>query len=377
MKAGPDWRESLRDAKRVVVKVGSSLLTKEDEKGPRVDAAFARRLIKQIVALREQGIEVTLVSSGAVAAGCADLGLTERPTDVADLQALAAVGQRHLMTLYHNALKKAGLAAGQVLLTRQDVDDRLRYLNLRNCIARLHERACLPILNENDTVAVEEIRFGDNDMLAALLCVALGADALVLLTGVDGVLDEDGQVLPELDRAVDAVVHAKRGSSRWGQGGMLSKLEAARVASEAGEPVVIANGRTKDILAKVLSGESVGTLVLPAQRKLDGRSRWIGVAARPSGGLQVDEGAVRALVERGKSLLATGLTGMTGRFERGDIVIVRDPKGREIARGLTNYGAEELRLIQGKRTSEFAKLLGRSAYSTVIHRNNLVLATDS
>lgn len=366
-------QNELKHAKRLVVKVGSALVTKQTTKGPGVDTSAINRLMGQVITLIEGGREVVLVCSGAVAAGCAELGLHERPKDLAELQAVAAIGQRKLMALLHTAAKKRGHAAGQMLLTRGDFDDRVRFLNIRNCAAKLHELGAVPVLNENDTVAVEELRFGDNDLLAAMMANAMRADALILLTSVDGLLDENDQVIDRVDSVLDAQQHTRSSKTGWGSGGMKTKLDAARLVTEAGEIAVIAPGRMKDVLLKVMAGEKVGTVFAPAARKLDSRQRWIGLTARPAGTVSVDDGASRAIRDRGKSLLASGITDVTGRFSRGDVLLVRDPHGKELARGLTNYSADELTLIKGKSSNQFTKLLGREIYKSVIHRDNLVV----
>lgn len=363
----------LTKARRVVVKIGTHLITREKTARPGIDTAFLRQIAAQIAELDGAGYEVTLVSSGAIGAGCAELGLDKRPTDVADQQAVAAIGQRRLMTHMHDVFSKHKLGVGQVLLTRSDFDERARFLNIRNCIHKLHELGCIPILNENDAVAVEELRFGDNDLLAALTANALRADALILLTIVDGLLDEEDNVIDLVDDVLRFIGLAKRSGNAFSSGGMQTKLEAARLVVEAGEVAVIANGREKHVLHRLLSGEKLGTVFLPAGRKLDSRQRWIGLTARPAGTVSVDDGAAAALVSRGKSLLASGISQITGMFDRGDVVLVRDGAGREIARGLSNYNADELRLIMGKRSNQFEKILGRPAYAEVIHRDNLVL----
>ena len=359
-------------ARRVVIKLGTAVLSQPDGT---LDLAYIRDIARQIVALRERRIEVTIVSSGAVGAGCAVMKLTKRPTDVATLQAVAAVGQRQLMTHMHEAFAPYGLHVGQLLLTRTDFDDRTRYLNIRNCVTRLHEMSCIPVINENDTVAVDELRFGDNDTLAALMCNALGGQVLVVLSVVDGLLDENGQVIDLMHNSFDAAPYIRQEKTAMGSGGMTTKLEATRLVTEAGEAAVIANGRTPDVLLRLFAGESgIGTVFVPAHRKMGSRQRWIALTARPAGIISIDEGAVHALVKRNKSLLATGITETTGNFSRGEIVVVRDPHGREIARGLTNYASEELRLIMGKRSNQFEKLLGgRTAYAEVIHRDNMVV----
>jgi glutamate 5-kinase len=361
----------LATARHLVVKVGTQLLTAPNGQ---LDLSFFTRMANQVAALRGRGrgINVTLVSSGAVGSGMAELGRTQRPTDIADQQAVASIGQRRLMTHYHEAFAPHGLKVAQLLLTRGDFDDRVRFLNIRNCIARLRELGCVPIINENDTVAVDELRFGDNDMLAALICNALRADVLVLLTGVDGLLDGAGRRI-DLVEDVAAVAGLARGKSKLGTGGMGSKLEAAHLVAEAGEVVVIANGREPDVLLRLLESQPLGTVFLPAKKKLDSRSRWIGLTKRPAGTLTVDAGAAAALRRDGKSLLAIGITGVGGEFERGAVLSVRGPEGGELARGLGNYSSEELRLIAGKKSGQFEKILGRTAYAEVIHRNNLVL----
>jgi len=366
-------QEILKNARRLVVKVGSALVTKKTDAGPSIDTAAINRLMAQVIALREQGREVVVVCSGAVAAGCSELGLSSRPTDTAELQAVAAIGQRRLMSHVHAAAKKRGHAAGQMLLTRGDFDDRVRFLNIRNCAAKLHELGAIPVLNENDTVAVEELRFGDNDLLAAMMANAVRADALILLTSADGLLDENDHVIDRVDSVVDAQQHARSSKTSWGSGGMKTKLEAARLVTEAGEVAVIAPGKKKDVLLKLMAGEKIGTVCAPASRKLDSRQRWIGLTARPAGTVTVDDGAARALRDNGKSLLASGVVEVTGRFSRGDVLLVRDGHGKELARGLTNYSAEELALIKGKRSDQFGKLLGREGYAAVIHRDNLVV----
>lgn len=366
-------QHGLSAARRLIVKLGTQLITRDDPARPGLDPRYISRIARQVAALRGRGYEVTLVASGAIGAGCAELGLTRRPTDVAEAQAVAAVGQRRLMDQMDRAFRRHELGVGQILVTRSDFDDRTRFLNIRNCINHLHKLDCVPIINENDTVAVDEIRFGDNDTLAALTCNAIRADALILLTVVEGLLDAEGAVIDVVEDATRRLDVVRREVTHWGSGGMGSKLEAARLVADAGEIAVIAHGRTANVLEKLVRGERVGTIFLPTPRKLDSRQRWIGLTARPAGTLTLDEGAVSAVCQRGKSLLATGITHMTGQFERGAVLVVRDPRGREIARGLSNYDSRELRLIQGKRSNQFAKILGRTAFAEVIHRDNLVL----
>lgn len=368
----------LAAAQRVVVKMGTQLLsrpTDADPKGPGLDAAYLRSIARQIAQLRQRGMEVTLVSSGAIGAGCAELGLTTRPTDIAQQQAAAAVGQRGLMTLMHQAFRPHGLKVAQLLLTRADFEDRVRFLNLRNCITHLHRIGCVPVINENDTVAVDELRFGDNDMLAALVCNALRADALVLLTVVDGILDADGQRIDLITDNDDAKAFARTDKTAFGSGGITSKIEAARTVTQAGEIAVIAHGREPRVLVKLFDGNAnkIGTVFTPASKKLNSRSRWIGLTRRPAGTIIVDDGADQALRRQGRSLLAIGIVEIQQRFDRGQVVRVRNREGLEIARGLTNYSADELNQIKGKRSNQIDKILGKPAYAEVIHRDNLVI----
>jgi len=363
----------LAGARRVVVKLGTQLLTGHKPVGKGLDVSFIRKIAGQIAQLHEQGMEITVVSSGAIGAGCVELGLDRRPRYVADQQAVAAVGQRRLMTHMYEAFARYGLGVGQVLLTRSDFEDRARFLNIRNCVARLHKLGCVPILNENDTVSVDELRFGDNDLLAGLTCNALRADALVLLTVVDGLLDGQGHTIDLVGDMPQARRMARKDITGLGTGGMATKLEAAKLVTDAGEVVVIANGRHPDVLIKLFEAKRLGTVFAPASRKLNSRQRWIGLTKRPTGSVTVDAGAARALVKQGKSLLAIGIASVQGRFESGKVIAVCDAGGEEIARGLSNYSASEIRKIMGKRSNQFEKLLGRSAFASVIHRDNLVL----
>jgi len=331
------------------------------------------RIARQVGQLVRGGRHVTIVSSGAIAVGRKLLGLASRPTDTGVLQAVAAVGQNGLMERWAGVFARQRLTIGQMLVTRGDFERRARYLNIRNCIAELHALNIIPIVNENDTVAVDEIRFGDNDVLAALLASAIGAQVLVLLSVVDGLHDAGGRVVEVVEgaRAIAGLVRTDKSS--LGSGGMGTKVEAARLVTEAGEAAVIAGGREPNVLTRVMSGENIGTLFVPGNRRLDSRRRWIGQAVRPAGVLVVDEGAARAVAERGKSLLASGVRSVSGAFAKGDVVAIRDESGSELARGLTNYDAAEVRLIMGKRSTQFEKLLGRKGYDEIVHRDHMVL----
>ena len=363
-------KQLLGRARRLVVKVGSQLLSAPDGG---VDLATMRAIAGQIATLVKQGYDVTLVSSGAIAVGRQSLGLAKRPKDIAVLQGVAAVGQTGLMNHWHEAFAPHNLQVGQMLLTRGDFEDRNRYLNLRNCLTELHALDAVPIINENDAVAVDEIRLGDNDVLAALVTNALCADLLVLLTVVEGLRDGDGKALDVVDDIQGVMALAHKTRSALGTGGMQTKLEAARMVTGVGEAAVIACGRDENVLPRIVQGEPVGTLFVPAKRRLSPRLRWIGHAVRPAGVMVIDDGAARALVEGNKSLLASGISDVTGRFDKGDVIVVRDSRGREIARGLTNYNADEVRVIMGKRSSQFEKLLGRRAYDEVIHKDHMAV----
>ena len=370
----------LRPVRRVVIKLGTQLLTKPNLVNSDLDLTYINSIVRQIAMLRREKFEVTLVSSGAVGAGCAELAIKRRPKDLAELQAVAAVGQPRLMMHYHRSFERAQIKMAQLLLTRDDFEHRLRFLNIRNCITHLQKLGCVPIVNENDTVAVEELeapRFGENDVLAAMICHALRADALVLLTVIEGLEDEAGQRIDVVEdlAAVQGVVRHEK--SPLGSGGMKAKLRAAKMVTDAGEVAIIANGRTKNVLPRLFDGEPLGTLFLPSARKLDSRQRWIGLTKRPSGVVTIDAGASTALRQRSKSLLAVGIVDASGKFERGQVVVLCDQSGREVARGLINYDAAELRLIMGKRSNQFPKILGHQTYAEVVHRDNLVLTRSN
>lgn len=371
---GVDRAQLLRTVRSVVIKIGTNALS--DASG-RLDTRLIAHFAEQVAALVERKVQVTMVSSGAIGAGITELGLPGRPKDLPMLQAAAAIGQPILMNLFAAAFRPHGLHAGQILITRSDFEDRGRYLNLRNSITALHRSKSIPVINENDSVAVAEIRFGDNDLIAAQVTNLLRADLLILLSVVDGLLDPEGKTIPVVQDMDDATgnVDEKRKSSR-GTGGMGSKLLAAGTVKTAGEPVVIANGKRPNVITDVLSGVQTGTLIMPASKRLSSRSRWIGMTARTRGTLVVDDGAAKALLSN-KSLLASGIVSVTGDFEKGDAVLITDKAGTSIARGLSNYCAADVVLIKGHRTSEFGRLLKVDTYyDEVIHRDDLVLARE-
>ena len=368
---GVDRAALLRNVRSVVIKIGTNALS--DAKG-RLDTALLAHIAEQVAAVRSQKKQVTLVSSGAIGAGVTELGLPGRPKDLPMLQAAASVGQSILMRLFGEALRKHELHAGQILITRSDFEDRQRYLNLRNCIHALQNSKCVPIVNENDSVAVAEIKFGDNDLIAAHVTNLLRADLLILLSVVDGLLDGEGTTIPLVHAVDDAsgnVDDKKR--SAGGSGGMGSKLFAAGTVRTAGEPVLIANGKRPNVITDLLAGANIGTLIMPASKKLSSRSRWIGLTAKTRGTLTVDDGAARALGEN-KSLLAKGIVGVDGEFDRGDAVLIRNTSLKTLARGLTNYSRAEVQIIMGHKSSEFGSLLKTETYyDEVIHRDDLVL----
>jgi len=369
-----DTRQThLSTVRSIVVKLGTQLLS---DKSRQLDGPFIARIAAQVAALRERGLQVTIVSSGAIGAGLRELDLAKRPTDLATLQAVAAVGQRRLMDTWAAAFEPFKLPVAQILLTREDVDRRARFLNLRNTIAAIHDLGAVPIINENDTVSTDElvrISFGDNDILAAVVAQTLGADLLVLLTVVDGVLDADGKPVRLVASAADAQRLVRAEKSALGKGGMTSKITAAHTVTQSGECLVVADGRTPDVLARILGGEEVGTLFLPAPRRRQARLRWID-SARAAGAIVVDAGAAAALVERNRSLLPAGITRIEGEFAKGDLVDIKNPAGQTIARGLTNYAHTVVESICGKKTAAVRALLGEAAYDEVVHRNNLVVA---
>jgi glutamate 5-kinase len=365
-------RQYLGQVRSIVVKLGTQLLSDADK---RLDSAFLAGMARQVAGLRQRGMQVTIVSSGAVGAGMRELNLPARPTDLARLQAVAAVGQRKLMDTWAIAFAPYDVPVAQVLLTREDIDHRTRFLNLRNTIHAIHGLGAIPIINENDTISTDEIvkiSFGDNDILAALVTHSLRAHLLVLLTVVDGLLDADGQPVRLVENIEQArgLVRAER--SPLGRGGMDSKLAAAEMVTDAGEAMVVADGRDEDVLARILDFELVGTLFMPSPRRRSSRSRWIG-AVRPVGAVVVDEGAAIAVGQKNKSLLPAGIVRVEGGFERGDVIAVKNPSGTLIARGLSNYASPAVEQIKGRKTVEVRGLLGDAAYEEVIHRSNMVL----
>lgn len=373
-------RAVLDQAKMVVVKVGTNVLT--DDLG-RLDPARLQSLADQLQRIRATGRRVVLVSSGAIGAGMGRLRMTQRPADLPHLQACAAIGQNFLMRAYQECLEKHGVTAAQILLTAGDFDSRGRYLNVRNTILTLFEWNVLPIINENDTVSVAEIRFGDNDHLAAMVTNLLRAQLLVLLTNVDGLYDGDPRdpksrkldCVPSIDGAIMDLASSSK--SRLGTGGMRSKLRAARLATAAGESVVMANGATPGILDAIFSGQPVGTLFLAHGGSMPSWKRWLGYTARPRGQIVVDSGARQAVERKGRSLLPIGVVQVQGEFEKGDVVSILDQDGQEFARGLVNYPSADAAKILGLRTEQIAEALGDMPYEELVHRDNLVVVAEA
>lgn len=375
-------QEIMTAADLVVVKVGTRVLTHADGT---LDDDRVASISGQLARLWQAGRRVVLVSSGAVGAGLGRLGLERRPTGVAQLQAAAAIGQSLLIESYNRALEPHQLHAAQVLLSAEDLQERSRYLNVRNTLFALFQFGAIPIINENDTVSVDELQrsFGDNDRLAALVTNLIRAPLLVLLSDIDGLYDGNPNdpkskiisVVTDIDAASQSTIRgrAEQDTVQLGTGGMTTKLQAARIATSAGENVVIANGRDDSVLDKILSGDEIGTVILAEGRLIDSRRRWIGWSAQAHGKLMLDAGARSAIESSGRSLLAVGVTAVEGSFSKGDVVAICDVSGKEFARGLINYSSDEMQSIAGESTERIAQLLGHCPYQDVVHRNNLVV----
>ncbi|MGD9634537.1 MAG: glutamate 5-kinase [Pirellulales bacterium] len=379
----PVRQEVATTSKTVVVKVGTRVLTHDDGT---LDNDRVTSIAEQLVWLIEDQRYVVLVSSGAVGAGMGRIGLRRRPTDLGHLQAVAAVGQSRLIEAYNRALEPHGRHAAQILLTADDLNDRTRYLNVRNTLLAAFHYQAIPIVNENDTVRVDELErsVGDNDRLAAMVTNLLRAPLLVLLSDVEGLYDghpsrPESQVISTVENIDDAIkgFHAQTpvdtGPNHLSKGGMASKLEAARLATTAGENVIIANGRRSGVLMDIAAGAPVGTLFLAQGPAVASRKRWIGLTAHPAGRLLLDAGAQLALEKQGRSLLAVGISGVTGEFAKGDVVALCRLDGVEIARGLTNYSSADLVKIAGRAKEQIVEILGQRPYDEVIHRDNLAL----
>lgn len=369
----------LTRATRLIVKVGSSLVTNE---GRGIDQQAVGQWSAQIAQLQKTGKQVILVSSGAIAEGMARLGWARRPTEMHELQAAAAVGQMGLAQAYEGAFAPHGLRAAQILLTHEDLADRLRYLNARSTLFALMRLGVVPIVNENDTVSTDEIKVGDNDTLGALVANLVEADALIILTDQSGLYDSDPRKNPDAKlvqraSADDPNLPSMAGGagSHLGKGGMLTKVLAAQRAARSGAHTIIASGREPDVLVRLVAGESIGTALAASQPVWSARKQWMADHLRLRGRLILDSGAVKALVTDGKSLLPVGVRAVEGVFEPGDLVACFDSDGRECARGLINYSASDARRIMGKPTHQIASILGEMTESELIHRDNLVVTT--
>lgn len=370
--------EWLRTARRIVVKVGSSLVTNE---GRGLDEAAISQWSQQLAALVQQGRELIMVSSGAVAEGMKRLGWSQRPREINELQAAAAVGQMGLVQMYETQLRACGVGSAQVLLTHADLADRERYLNARSTLLTLLQLGVVPVINENDTVVNDEIKFGDNDTLGALVANLVEADVLVILTDQKGLYTADPRRDPQarfvhVARAGDPSLETMAGGagSGIGKGGMITKILAAKRAAASGASTVIAWGREPDVLLRLASGEAIGTALLAQTAKHQARKRWISDHLQLRGAAIVDDGAVSKIVREGKSLLPIGMTAVEGDFSRGEVIAVRDARGQEVARGLANYASAEARLLCRKSSNDFERLLGYAGEAEMIHRDNLVLS---
>lgn len=370
-------KDYISSAKKIVVKIGSAVLAGEDNDG--LDEAVFLNLARGISEIKKPGKDIILVTSGAIAIGMKKMGLKKKPASIPEKQAIAALGQGSLMSFYEKAFIPLGEKVAQMLLTHDDLANRQRFLNARNTLSTLLAYNIIPIINENDTVAVDEIKFGDNDHLAALVTNLIEADLLVILTDIDGLFDKDpkkyktAKLIPVVDN-VDHLAVAWEGETAgmFGTGGMASKVEAAKKAAHFGAPTIVANGRDPDILKKIFSCMDVGTLFLPREDKLTSKKHWIAFSARPKGRIFIDEGAKDAILKKGKSLLPSGITKIDGVFEAGEVIHCADRHGKEFARGVANYSSIEIEKIKGIKTTEIEKTLGYKYYDEVIHRDNLV-----
>lgn len=368
-------RQNVADARRWVIKIGSAVLT---DNGQGLSKTFIAQLAQDVVSLRERGCEVILVSSGAVAAGLARLGISERPSALYELQAAAAVGQSSLVQAYEAAFAPAGFLCAQILLSHDDVKSRDRYLNARATLQTLLSQGVIPIVNENDTVVTDEIRFGDNDTLAALVANLIDADALLMLTDQQGLFDADprahadAHLVEETDAhntALDAMVSE---GSTLGRGGMVSKLRAARLAARSGTVSIIADGRDPSSVTGATQGLAVGTLFTTAQQPQPARKQWLASLLYPRGELVLDDGACRVITTSGRSLLPVGVKSVSGEFTRGDLVRCVNADGEEIARGLINYGSEDAQRLLGRSSADIEAVLGFGGDEELIHRDNLI-----
>ena len=365
---------SKKKLKRITIKIGTRVLTERDNK---IDRKVISNLSDQIASPMDRGIEVVVVSSGAIGAGLGLLGLKKKGRSLSELQAIASVGQNHLMDIYNECLKKRGYIAGQILLTQEDFNDRRRFLNIRYTLNTLLKYKAVPVVNENDSVSTEEIKCGDNDRLSSLVADLADSDMLIVLTDVDGLYNEKGKVVKLVKTVTGNVKSLCKGKGcEESTGGMLTKLESVKNATHAGVECVIANGKKKNVILDVVEGKGIGTTFEAREVSLKARKRWIAFGIKAKGSIIVDDGARLALVEKNKSLLPSGVTGVQGRFQEGSVVEVSTKNKKVIARGLSNYSSDEIVKIKGKKTDEIEKELGYKDYDEVIHRDNLVVVED-
>lgn len=367
----------MAEVKRIVIKVGSSTLAAKDGG---LDRAFAQTLVEQVANLRQQGIQVVFVTSGAIAAGLDALGVPPRRDDMPLLQAAAAVGQVQLVGMYAALFAGVDVPIGQVLLTRHDTTDRQAYLHARDTLERLLALGVVPVVNENDTVAVDEIKFGDNDTLAALVATMVKADIVVLLTDIEGLYssdprtDHEAELLEHVEELTEQLMAAAGGTgSAVGSGGMATKVEAAKVLMRAGIPLVVCDGRRPDVIVKAARGEAVGTTFAGGAAGLGARKLWIALGGKPAGDVMVDDGAREALCSRGKSLLPAGVIGVSGTFSAGDAIVLKDREGAVIARGLTAISSADLERVKGMKSGDIVEVAPNVAGKEVIHRDHLVI----
>lgn len=362
--------------KKIVIKVGTKVLT---EKGFGLDKVRMKNLVGQVSTLTRNGIRVVIVSSGAIGSGMGLLKLTQRPKVLSKLQACAAVGQLHLMQAYDDLFKAQAILTAQVLLTQEDLNDRKRYLNAKATLLTLLNEGVVPVINENDTVSTDEIKFGDNDKLSSLVANLIEADLLVLLSDVDGLYKDHNHkkekeivsIVNNISSDIEAM--AQKSKDEFGTGGMVSKLQAVRIAASSGIPCIIANGKRENVILDIIEGKKIGTMFLPSCEKLSAKKRWLCFSAKPKGMVKVDSGAKEALVKKHKSLLASGITGIEGDFKRNDIISILGEDGKEFARGTVNYSSKDINKIKGKKTTEIAKTLGYKDEDEVVHKDNLVV----
>jgi len=367
----------LSNIKRVVIKVGSYILASPDHT---LNTEMIRNLVSQVAALKDEGMEIIIVSSGAIAAGIRQLGLPSVPQSMPKKQAAAAVGQSILIWEYERNFQEAGHQVAQVLLTHDDLATRRRFLNAKNTLEELLSFGVIPIINENDTVSVDEIKMGDNDLLSATVATMAQAQLLIVVSDVEGLYtgdptrDKGARLLSEVE-AITPEIEQAAGlpTSDVGSGGMATKVQAAKSAGLMGIPTIIVSGRQPDVIRRALEGDQVGTFFIPNQDRLAARKHWLRYTLKPKGSITVDEGAMQAITKRGKSLLPSGIVKVEGRFEYGDAVSLQGLNGKEIGRGLSNYTLDELRKIQGHQTKDIEALLGYKYYDEVVHRDNLVL----